>query len=170
MESLKLGNLEYLILNYAIKDRAFWLKIFEALKPSYFEKEDNQKIFTYLKKYFEKYSQLPDYQIVANELRDIDQTALTSVFSSPKEDTKGYIYDSTLDFIKENMMREELLGVIDLLEKRESDRFEKIESRIKKVIRFNLDTSLGIKLADVDTRYARIAAMERNAFPLECHS
>lgn len=161
-ENLKLGNLEYLILNFSVRDRPFWLKVFESLKSQFFEKDDNKKIFTFFKKYFTKYNQLPDYQIVANELKTVDSEILSSIFEAPKEDRKQYIYDTTLKFIKENMMREELLNAINLLEK---GKFEEIEAGIKKVIKFNLDTKLGVKLADIDTRYDRIKAMESERVP-----
>jgi replicative DNA helicase len=161
-EVLNLGELEYLILNYATKDRSFWLKVFESLKPAFFEKEDNKKIFTFFKKYFGKYNQLPDYQVAANELRDVEQDNLTAVFGEEKPETKEYIYDSTLTFIKESMMREALLKSIDLLEKR---KFEEIESAIKHVIKFNLDASLGVKLTDIDGRYEKIKKLEVERIP-----
>lgn len=161
-ENLNLGTLEYLILNYAVKDRSFWLKVFENLKPGYFEKEADRAIFTFFKKYFGKYNALPDYQVAANELKEVDNEVLAAVFGEPKDGTKDYIYDKTLTFIKESMMREELLKAIDLLEK---GKLEDIETGIKKVIKFNLDTALGVQLSDIDGRYEKIKKLEVERIP-----
>ena len=161
-KSINLGKLEYLILNYSVRDRAFWLKVFEQLKPDFFEKKENRQIFVFFRKYFNKYNQLPDVQITETELNDVDPEKLTDVYSDPPDDTKGYIYDKTLNFIKQHMMREALLKSIDFLEK---DNFEQIESEIKKVIKFNLDTSLGLRLADVTKRYEKIKALETEKVP-----
>jgi len=161
-ENINLGKLEYLILNYSIRDRAFWLKVFEQLKPDFFEKKENREIFSFFKKYFGKYNQLPDIQITEIELNDVDPEKLTDVYSKPPDDTKSYIYDKTLNFIKQHMMREALLKSIEFLEK---DKFEQIENEIKKVIRFNLDTSLGLQLADVVKRYEKIKSLETEKIP-----
>ncbi len=161
-DKIKLGNLEYLILNYSVRDRPFWLKVFEQIKPEFFEKKENAKIFKFFKKYFTDYNQLPDIQIAETELRDSDPELLADIYSEPLEDTRGYIYDKTLGFIKQYMMREALLKSISLLEK---DDFETIEGEIKKVIKFNLDTSLGVNLADVDERYDKIKKLETEKIP-----
>lgn len=161
-ENVKLGNLEYLILNYSIRDRPFWLKIFETLKPAFFEKKDNKLVFSFFKKYFGKYNQLPDIQIAETELGDVDPELLADIYSEPLENTKQYIYDKTLSFIKNYLMREALLKAINHLEK---DEFDEIEGEIKEVIKFNLDTSLGIRIADVDERYEKIKALETEKIP-----
>jgi len=161
-ETLELGKLEYLILNYSVKDRSFWLKIFESIKPSYFEKEEDQKIFSFFKKYFSKYNQIPDVQIATNELRDIDSEFLSQVYGDSPEEVKNYIYDKTLKFIKSNLIRNALIESIPLLEK---NQFEEIEGKIKNAVKFNLDVSLGLKLADIDMRYEKIKALETERIP-----
>jgi replicative DNA helicase len=161
-EKLNLGNLEYLILNYSIRDRSFWLKVFESLKPDYFDKKDNRDIFDFFKKYFGKYNAIPDYQVAVNELREVDNELLSSVYAEPEFEAKGTVYDRTLTFIKVNLMRSALNKSIDLLT---SEKFEEIESEIKKAIRFNMDASLGVKLADVDGRYEKIKKLEVERIP-----
>lgn len=161
-KSINLGKLEYLILNYSVRDRTFWLKVFEQIKPDFFEKKENKQIFVFFRKYFSKYNQLPDIQITETELNDVDPEKLSDVYSDPPDDTKSYIYDKTLNFIKQHMMREALLKSIDFLEK---DNFEQIEGEIKKVVKFNLDTSLGLRLADVTERYEKIKALETERIP-----
>lgn len=162
MKGFDLGNLEHLILNYSVRDRSFWLKVFESIKPNFFEKDQDRKIFGFFKDYFQKYNQLPDYQIANNELKDIDSDLLVAVYDQPPEDTKDYIYDKTLDFITENMMRSALMEAIDHLEKRQ---FNKIYESVKKVLEFSLDTSLGLKLSDIDTRYEKIKLLEKERVP-----
>jgi len=164
-ESLNLGTLEHLILNYSIKDQSFWLKIFENLKSDFFEKDDNKKIFTFFKNYFSKYKQIPARQIVSNELRDVDAATLSAIYEAPVEDAKDYIYEKTLTFIKEHMMTEAFMRSINLLEKNGKSKFDEIEAEIRKAVRFNMDVSLGIKLSDVDTRYEKIKSLETERIP-----
>jgi replicative DNA helicase len=164
-ESLNLGTLEHLILNYSTKDQSFWLKVFENLKPAFFEKDDNKKVFTFFKNYFGKYKQIPARQIVANELRDVDASTLSVIYEAPTEDAKQYIYEKTLTFIKESMMKEAFMKSIDILEKNGKDKFDEIESEVRKVVRFNMDVSLGIRLSDVDTRYEKIKSLETERIP-----
>jgi replicative DNA helicase len=156
-ESLNLGTLEHLILNYAIKDNPFWLKVFENLKPDYFEKDDNKKIFAFFKNYYGKWKQLPARTIAANELREVDPDILSAIYDPPTEDAKNYIYEKTMNFIKENLMTEAFRNSIALIEQH---KFEEIEVEIRKAIRFNMDTKLGLKLSDVDGRYEKIKALE----------
>lgn len=156
--TLELGNLEYLILNYAIKDRSFWLKIFENVKSSYFEKESNRKMFQFFKKHFKQYNDLPDIDITKNELRDLDSTLIDGVYNKDAADEKrSYIYEKTLTFIKHAMMAEKIEKSIGLMEK---GQFDEILSEIKQVLSFNLDTSLGISLKQVEERYEKIREME----------
>jgi replicative DNA helicase len=162
MDNLNLGNLEYLILNYSVRDRAFWLKIVDSLKRGFFEKEGNQNVFSFFRKYFSKYNQVPDYQIAVAELSDVDPQIIADIYGDPPEDTKPYIYDKTLTFIKQNLMRDALLKSIELLEK---DGFEQIEDEIKKVVKFNLDTALGLSLEDIDGRYEKIKMLETERIP-----
>lgn len=159
-DKIKLGKLEYLILNFAVRDRPFWLKVFEQIKPEFFEKKENAKVFKFFKDYFAEYNQLPDVQITETELRDIDPDLIMDIYADPQADTKDYIYNKTLGFIKQYMMREALLKAINYLEK---DDFESIE--IKKVIKFNLDTALGVNLIEIDERYDRIKTLETEKIP-----
>jgi replicative DNA helicase len=156
-EKVNLGNLEYLILNYSTRDRSFWLKVFEQLKPEYFEKKDNKTVFKFFREYFSKYNRIPDRQITETELPDVDPELLSDVYGEPPEDTKQYIHDKTLTFIKNNMMKSALMNAVSLLEK---DEFDQIEGEIKNVIRFNLDTSLGVSLSNIDERYEKIKNLE----------
>jgi len=161
-EKLNLGNLEYLILNYSVRDRSFWLKVFESLKPDYFDKKDDRAIFDFFKKYFGKYNAIPDYQVAVNELKEVDNEILSSVYAEPGANAKDFIYEKTLTFIKSNLMRGALEKSIDLLT---SNKFEEIENEIKKAIRFNMDASLGVKLTDVDERYEKIKKLEVERIP-----
>jgi replicative DNA helicase len=161
-KTLDLGKLEYLILNYSIKDRSFWLKIFEPIEPKFFENIENQNIFRFFKKYFAKYNQIPDVQITINELRNVDTEIISQIYGDSPKETKDYIYDKTLKFIKSSLIRNALIESIDLLEKNE---FEEIEVKIKNAVKFNLDVSLGLKLADVDERYEKIKNLETERIP-----
>lgn len=164
--SLNLGNLEYLILNYSIKDRPFWLKVFENIKPGYFEKEANKEAFRFFRKYFKEYSDLPDIDITKNELRDIDESLIDGIYTDlpPDEEEKKrrYVYDNTLRFIKENMMAEKLRNAISLMEE---GKFDEIGEEIKEVLIFNLDTSLGVSLEQIDERYEKINRLQGERVP-----
>lgn len=152
-KSIGLGNLEYLILNYSAKDQIFWLKVFEHVEPKFFEKESNRKVFLFFKSYFKKYNSLPKYDVAINEIDDVSAETIEAIYQEPAEDTKEYIYDKTIDFVKTNLMYNALNKSIELLKSKE---FNEIDAEIKKVILFNLDTSLGVSLTNVDERYAKI--------------
>lgn len=160
-ENFNLGNMEYLILNYALKDRPFWLKVFENIKPKYFEKETNKKIFQLFKGHFAKYNDLPDIDIAKNELGEIEDGFIDAIYDKEIIDSdnkkKQYIYDNTLRFIKESMMTDSLRKSIELME---NGKFDEIGEEIKKVLTFNLDTSLGVALSNIDERYEKIAKLQ----------
>lgn len=159
-DKLTLGKLEYLILNFSLRDRPFWLKIFETIKKDYFENKNNQIIFEFFKNYFSKYNELPDYQITENKLNSkVEDKILKSIYE-PAVDTiqPQFIYDETHNFIIENMMRNKLLKSIDLLKKK---KFDDIYHEIREVMKFNFDSSLGLNLLDVDGRYEKIKALEK---------
>lgn len=161
-EKLPLGKLEYLILNFSLRDRPFWLKVFESIKKSYFVKADYQEIFQFFKDYFGKYNQLPDLQITENEIgKLVDAQSIKDIYDAPPPEDKvppKYIYTETKDFIVENMMRKKLIKSIDLLKEK---KFDQIHEEIREVMKFSFDTSLGINLLDVDKRYEKIKAQEK---------
>lgn len=166
-ESLDLGNLEYLILNYSVRDRSFWLRVFEHLQKKYFIKDANKEIYSFFHQYFKKYSKLPDYQITLNEIGGhVDNEIIESVFQplsdEEHEKYKGYIYDGTKEFIQENMARTALMNSVEWLEKKD---FEKMNEAIKKVLKFSLDTSLGVNLLDIDERYEKLQELMRERIP-----
>lgn len=166
-DSLDLGNLEYLILNYSVRDRSFWLRVFEHLQKKYFVKEANKEIYGFFHKYFKKYNQLPDYQITLNEIGDhVDNEIIESVFEplsdEEHEKYKGYIYDGTKEFIQENMARTALMNSVEWLEKKD---FARMNEAIKEVLKFSLDASLGVNLLDIDTRYEKLQELMRERIP-----
>lgn len=159
--------MEYLILNYSLKDRPFWLKVFENIKPKYFEKEENKKVFKMFKQHFLDYSDLPDLDIARNELKkEVSEETIETIYGDDTLDNeskkKKYIYDNTLRFIKESMMSDSLRKSIELME---DGKFDEIGEEIKKVLVFNLDTSLGISLAQIDERYERINKLQTERVP-----
>jgi replicative DNA helicase len=165
-ESLKLGNLEHLILKYSLIDRSFWLKAYQYIKAKYFEKDENQQIFSLFKRHFEEYNELPDYEIAVNELRSIDQNTLRSIFTQidPEdyEKYKDYIYQNTFDFIRENLITNSIKKSVDLLEEK---KYEEIGEIIKEAVKFNFNTDLGLKLSDIEERYERIKELEKDRVP-----
>lgn len=166
-DSFNLGNMEYLILNYSLKDRSFWLKVFENIKPKYFEKDENKQVFKFFREFFNEYNELPDIDIAKNELGDsLDKTLLDGIYNKAEleneENKKEYIYNNTLRFIKESMMSDSLRKSIELMEE---GKFDEIGEEIKKVLTFNLDTSLGISLDQIDERYERINKLQTDKVP-----
>lgn len=166
-DNLKLGNLEYLILNYSLRDRSFWLRVFEHIKQKYFVKEANKEIFGFFYDYFKKYNELPDYQITINDIgNSVDNEIIESVFSPLAEEEhqkyKDYIYDNTKEFIQENMARLALMRSVEWLEKKD---FEKMNQAMKEVLKFSLDTSLGLNLLNIDERYERLKDMLHERVP-----
>lgn len=167
VDNLELGNLEYLILNYSIRDRSFWLRVYEHIEKKYFAKDANRQIYGFFHKYFKKYNELPDYQITLNEIGEgVDNEIIESVFEPLSEEEhqkyKDYIYTNTTEFIQENMARTALMNSVDWLEKKE---FDKMNEAIKQVLKFTLDTSLGINLLNLDERYERLKEMMHERVP-----
>jgi replicative DNA helicase len=156
---LDFGELEYLILSYARKDRAFWLKIIDFMKISYFEFEDNAKIFEAWKDYFKKYNKIPKREIIKIEVKSIKESDIEKIYCDPPEDSKKYMYDKMFEFMQYNVMMSALKNSVDFLEKR---KFSEIYSEIRKASLFTMDTSLGVSIFDVDKRYERINAMEQD--------
>jgi replicative DNA helicase len=163
---LNLGNLEYLILNYSLKDRSFWLKVFENIKPKYFEKSYNKEVFKLFRDYFQEYNELPELDVAKNELRDIEEDLIDGIYNqkTPHDEssTREYVYNNTLRFIRHKMMSDKLSKSVELMEE---GRFDEIGEEIKEVLIFNMDTSLGVKLEDIDERYRRINELMTEKVP-----
>ena len=155
--NLNLGKLEYLILNFALHDRAFWLFVMDPIRKEFFEDKSYGAIFGLFKRYFKKYNKLPEIDVVQNELKGITDEVLDSVYTEPDDDKQEYIYDKTREFIKNNMMREGLLESVNLLEK---SKFDEIFHIVKKIVTYNMDLSLGVNIFEVDERYEKIKALE----------
>jgi replicative DNA helicase len=156
-ENLNIGKLEYLILNFSLHDRGFWLFIMDPIRKEFFEDKNIGYVFNVFKKYFKKYNNLPDIDVVRNELKDISEDTLSGIYAEPDDSKQEYIYDKTREFIKNNMMREGLLESVNLLEK---SKYDEIYHIIKNIVSYNMDVSLGVSIFDIDTRYERIKEME----------
>jgi len=160
-ESLKLDRqLQLEILNYSIKDRAFWLAMLNSMELYYFDDKNIRIIFQLFQHHFEKYNDLPSRLILIDKLKrgGAESNLYTTIIDQIYDDTFGAkdkdpLLDTVKDFAKRARTTNALWKSVELLP---DNKFDEISELMKEALLFNIDVDLGIDLWDIDSSYAQI--------------
>ncbi len=144
-----------------LRDRAFCDQIKEVLKVEYFEFKHLQTIVSEIFKYKEKYKEHPNTETVAallniqlpkeNELTQKQVKDFMGKFPTANIDNAVFVKEKAIDFCKRQVLREAMLGAVDLLEK---SSFDEISVVINNALKVGLDNNLGHDyLVDFEDRF-----------------
>jgi replicative DNA helicase len=166
-QQFSIVELEPDFLSYCLTDTYLWIKFNDHILPSYFKNKNVALVFRIFKKFFEKYSQLPNEKITLSVLNKYDAKQDTLEFArnvyrsanTVNAVTAKYINDEITKFIKEEKMQVAILKASELLA--END-YSQIEEIIKDALVWNPDINIGTKLNDVDKRFAEIDKVYNN--------
>lgn len=166
-QQFSIVELEPDFLSYCLTDTYLWIKFNDHILPSYFKNKNVALVFRIFKKFFEKYSQLPNEKITLSVLNKYDANQDTLEFArnvyrsanTVNAVTAKYINDEITKFIKEEKMQVAILKASELLA--END-YAQIEEIIKDALVWNPDINVGVKLHDVDKRFTEIERLYNN--------
>jgi replicative DNA helicase len=144
-----------------LRDRQFCDQIKEVLRVEFFEHTHLQVIVSEVFKYKEKYGEHPNTETIAallniqlpkeNELTQNQVRDFMRKFPSANIDNAAFIRDKSVDFCKRQVLREAMLGAVDLLEK---SSFDEISVVINDALKVGLDNNIGHDfVADFEDRY-----------------
>ncbi len=133
------------LFKFLIEDKEFFFKLLDILKPEYFSDKNYSDIFKVMLKHFEKFIEIPNYDILsmyARKIQDPDKRGkLLSILGEFKlqEGDREFILETAYVFCKRNEMKDTMIDCVDLLQKEE---YEKIEERITDLIKkISVDTT-----------------------------
>lgn len=142
----------------------FIAQIFDILKPKYFENEASQKIVQWIKDYYLEYKKIPTLDVlkvrIDNELNENNKVLRAEIISTLRDAyaviSKQYtdyqfIEDQTLDFCKNQELKDAILHSVELLKDKN---YDSIKSTIDAALKKGIKHDVGGKLSEtVDKRY-----------------
>jgi hypothetical protein len=150
------------VLSALIVDRTFASRIFEIIKPEYFDSEALKWLITCILKYFQEYKSMPTLEVFKSEIvKGVDAnnavlkseivTALREVMKSIQSQDLEYIKEETTQFCKNQELKAALL---DCIPKIKNGDYDGIRSRIEEAYKKGNEFSVGHQyLDDVEERY-----------------
>lgn len=150
------------VLSALIIDRSFASRIFEILKPDYFDSESIKWLVRCILKYFQEYKSMPTLEVFKSEIiKGIDPnnavlksevvSALREVMKSIQSHDLEYIKSETSQFCKNQELKSAML---DCIPKLKNGDYDGIRSRIEDAYKKGNEFSIGHSyLSDVEERY-----------------
>ncbi len=148
------------ILTSLLTDRAFCTKIFDILKPDYFENDAMKWILNKTFSHYIEYKSVPSLDVFKEKMEhESDSTfkkelvkCLKDAYNYSDSDDLGYVKDATLKFCKDRELKNAILESADLLKFSKYDEIKKI---IDQALQKGMDTNIGMEYdINIDRRYA----------------
>lgn len=131
------------LLKFLIEDKTFFFRLSDILKPHYLVDKEYKDLYTIIKKHFEKYTELPSYDILkmyTQKVSDPDRKArfqklINDIMS--QDGDREFILDTAYTFCKRNEIKETMIDCITHLE---NEQYDEIETKFMDLIkRTNID-------------------------------
>jgi len=144
-------DFEFVILKKILSDKTFAIKTFSIVGgEKIFDKDGANKLYGFIKGYFEKYNRLPDekaIKFIMSRQEDINQflTEVELVDNDVLKDEQ-FILDTTVDYVKRGLLKRALItGAMDI-DKPAS--YGIVEKQIRKALEVSFDIYLGMSFRD----------------------
>jgi len=131
------------LFKFLIEDKIFFFSLHGVLRPEYFSEKKYRDLYKVITKHYEKYSDLPPYNILkiyAQKISDNDKKeSMIRLINEiqMEEGNSEFFLDEAIRFCKRNEIKETLIDSVDLLQNEE---YEKIEERLMSLMRkINVD-------------------------------
>jgi len=136
------------LISSLLSDKTFLLQIGDIIEPEYFDSEANVFISEMTRKYFQKYQVIPSLEVLASEVKKIDNNLLKeSIKQNLKEAFKqinsedlSYIKEEALKFCKNQVLKKAIEDSVELLE---IGKYDEIKAKIDSAMRAGIDKNLG---------------------------
>lgn len=146
-----------------LTDKVFFEQIDDILFVEYFESEGNKWIVEKIKKYFNKYKEIPTLEVFKreideeiNEVLKIDVTQkLRSSWEHTTDTDLNYIKDKFLSFCKNQKLKSAIYSSVDLLK---SENYDEIHRLFDDALKAGLSKNIGVKLMEeeVETIFKKL--------------
>lgn len=147
------------IISSLLSDKGFLQQVSDILDPEYFESESNQWIVEIVLKYFSQFKSSPTLDVFKLKVQDVERDVLkTAIIESLKDayrylesDDLSFVKEETLNFCKNQVIKQAILTSVDLLNKGE---YDKIKSTIDSAMKAGADRQIGYEfMVDIRKRY-----------------
>lgn len=166
------------ILSMLLMDKVFLTQAIGLIKPNYFVDQAHILICGIVFDYFNKYKQLPPRFTVLNEIRERrknDQKLfyhigeLENLYNGYVAglESRDHCLDKITEFAKEQAMREAVLKTLDIIDRQDEGKWDKVREIFKKALAVDRSHDLGLNYFEsMDERFTRIinATADRGVF------
>jgi len=136
------------IISALLGDRSFSRQVFDILKPEYFDSESSEWLVREVMSYVEEYEKLPTLDVLKVRINTIDRDVLkTTVVDTLKfawnhleSDDLEYVKEQTLDFCKNQCIKNAILDSVELLEQ---GKYDVIKKKVDDAMKAGQDSDLG---------------------------
>ena len=148
------------ILTCLFTDKAFLQQIIDILHAEYFENDANKFLVDIIREYFSDYKSSPTKEVLKVKVTEIDNDVLKETVISHLKDVYRYIGSEDLDFVKEQTLdfcknqnlKNAIVKSVDLLK---SGEYDSIKSLIDDAMKAGAERNLGHEyLVNIDDRYS----------------
>ena len=136
------------IVSALLGDRSFSRQVFDILKPEYFDSEASEWLVKEIMSYVSEYEKLPTLDVLKVRINSIDRDVLkTTVVDTLKfawnhleSDDLTYVKEQTLDFCKNQCIKNAILDSVELLEQ---GKYDVIKRKVDDAMKAGQDSDLG---------------------------
>jgi len=157
-------NFENQVILNLISNSRYFRTAYPNLKKEIFEKPENQVIYSTIKEYYDKYSNIPSFKQVGLILKDknlnsnLKKETINHLKDIVKEKSTqmndDFLIDKTKDFIIKRKLTDAILESVDIL-KKDNSNFIEIHDKIKDSISVNFDKEIGMEYNKADDRFEK---------------
>jgi len=160
----KLGNkfgtsFQLKVISALLSDRIFLQTVYDILKPENFDSESNEWLVKKIFSHFDSFSEIPTLDVFKVEISSIERDVLKQsildnlkqVWNQLESDDLDYVKVTTLEFCKNQEVKNAILESVQLLE---TGQFDEIKAKIDNAMKAGQDTDIGHEYKeDIVARY-----------------
>jgi len=136
------------IISALLSDRSFSRQVFDIIKSEYFDSEASEWLVREIMSYLEEYEKLPTLDVLKVRINTVDRDVLkTSIVDTLKfawnhleSDDLDYVKEQTLDFCKNQCIKNAILDSVELLEQ---GKYDVIKKKVDDAMKAGQDSNLG---------------------------
>ena len=136
------------IISALLSDRSFSRQVFDIIKSEYFDSEASEWLVREIMSHLEEYEKLPTLDVLKVRINTVDRDVLkTSIVDTLKfawnhleSDDLDYVKEQTLDFCKNQCIKNAILDSVELLEQ---GKYDVIKKKVDDAMKAGQDSNLG---------------------------
>lgn len=142
--------MEKLIIKGLYSNKHFCSLIISALDKKLFDSNDAAKIYSKINEYFREYKDIPDKNLLLNMFDEKDRESICEYqnevdsFEFDIEKNMNFLIDQTDTWLKGAALKNAILDSVKIIEKGDSDNYNKINSLIKEALCRTVKFDIGV--------------------------